>query len=53
MGGELYEEGTFYAIVSGDSPDEIVGVFVLETRGAERERDTGGFIVYRDPTIRP
>ena len=53
VGGEVYEEGTFYAIVSGNSPDEIVGVFVLETQGSERERDTGGFIVYRDPSVRP
>ena len=39
------EEGTFYAIVSGDDPDEIVGVYVLETGD---QRDTSGFIVYRD-----
>lgn len=42
-----YEEGNYYAIVSGDGAEEIVGVFVLEADGA---RDTGGFIVYRgDP----
>lgn len=54
-GGGIYEEGKFYAIVSGDSPDEIVGVFVLETdTGIDiRSRDTGGFIVYRDPVVQP
>ncbi|MEQ6247380.1 hypothetical protein ABMC89_00670 [Sulfitobacter sp. HNIBRBA3233] len=52
-GGDVYEEGKFYAIVSGDAPDEIVGVFVLETQGTQRTRDTGGFIVYRDPAVRP
>jgi len=42
-----FEEGNYYAIVSGDGATEIVGVFVLEADGA---RDTGGFIVYRgDP----
>ncbi|MEH6645097.1 hypothetical protein [Sulfitobacter sp.] len=47
--GEIiaYEEGNYYAIVSGDDADEIVGIFVLE---ALDTRDTGGFIVYRgDP----
>lgn len=47
-----YETGTFYAIVAGDDPDEIVGVFVLEARSFDT-RDTGGFIVYRDPDIQP
>ena len=42
-----YETGNYYAILSGDGADEIVGVFVLEADGA---RDTGGFIVYRDDT---
>jgi hypothetical protein len=45
--GDTYEEGTFYAIVAGDDPDEIVGVFVLEATEFDT-RDTGGFIVYRD-----
>lgn len=48
-GGEVqYETGNYYAIVSGDNADEIVGVFVLE--GAVESgnaRDTSGFIVYR------
>jgi hypothetical protein len=50
--GSAYEEGTFYAIVAGDDPDEVVGVFVLEATSFDR-RDTGGFIVYRDPDIQP
>lgn len=46
-GGGVYENGTFYAIVSGDA-DEIVGVYVLEAEGQDIiSRDTGGFIVYR------
>ena len=43
--GARLETGKFYAIVSGDNPDEIVGVYVLEAAG---NRDTSGFIVYRD-----
>jgi hypothetical protein len=45
-----YEEGLYYAIVSGDDPDEIVGVMVLtnDVEGAATVRDTSGFIVYRD-----
>ena len=49
-----YETGQFYAIVAGDDPDEIVGVFVLETQNQDiNARDTGGFIVYRDPDVQP
>lgn len=51
-GVTAYEKGTFYAIVAGDDPDEIVGVFVLEAANFDT-RDTGGFIVYRDPDIQP
>jgi len=51
INGEVFEEGKFYAIVAGDDPDEIVGVFVLENDLGYR--DTSGFIVYRDPDIRP
>jgi predicted small lipoprotein YifL len=50
--GSNYETGTFYAIVAGDDPDEIVGVFVLEAASFDT-RDTGGFIVYRDPDVQP
>jgi len=45
-----YEEGNYYAIVSGDDASEIVGVFVLE---AADTRDTGGFIVYRGDPVTP
>jgi hypothetical protein len=52
--GGIYETGTFYAIVSGDDPDEVVGVFVLESQGTEIiSRDTSGFIVYRNPAVQP
>ncbi len=55
-GGQQYESGKYYAIVSGDDPDEIVGVLVMENtddfEGATT-RDTSGFIVYRDPAIQP
>ncbi|MEP1768617.1 MAG: hypothetical protein ABJJ53_18515 [Sulfitobacter sp.] len=51
LNGEIFEQGKFYAIVAGDDPDEIVGVFVLENELGYR--DTSGFIVYRDPDIRP
>ncbi|KEJ90317.1 hypothetical protein [Sulfitobacter donghicola] len=52
--GTIYEEGKFYAIVAGDNPDEIVGVFVLEAQGQDiTSRDTGGFIVYRDADVQP
>jgi hypothetical protein len=49
-----YETGKYYALMSGDDPDEIVGVVVLEN-SAEFDnvtvRDTSGFIVYRDPAL--
>ena len=48
---QQYETGNYYAIVSGNGPNEIVGVMVLEN-SAEFDvatvRDTSGFIVYRD-----
>lgn len=47
-----YESGNYYAIMSGERGQEIVGIMVMET-GAEEEgvtaRDTSGFIVYRGP----
>ena len=53
---QQYEEGNYYAIVSGNGPNEIVGVLVLEN-SAEYDnatvRDTSGFIVYRDPAATP
>lgn len=47
---EVFETGTYYAIISGDSADEIVGVMVLENSIdpiADSVRETSGFIVYR------
>ena len=48
---QSYEEGKYYAIVSGEDPNEIVGVVVL-TNSAEIDnveiRGTSGFIVYRE-----
>ncbi|NIY72289.1 hypothetical protein HCZ30_07550 [Marivivens donghaensis] len=53
--GETYEEGTYYAIMAGDTTDpndggEIVGVLVVENSGNLDIgwQETGGFIVYRD-----
>ncbi|MCV2887184.1 hypothetical protein [Ruegeria aquimaris] len=46
---QIFEEGNYYAIVSGDNVDEIVGVVVLETTKdpmASSVRETSGFIVY-------
>ncbi|WP_373352915.1 hypothetical protein [Pseudoroseicyclus sp. CXY001] len=51
--GELvtYEEGSYYAILAGDGPDELVGVFVIESADPRFEnnnaQETGGFILYR------
>lgn len=45
-----FEAGNFYAIMSGDNAQEIVGVFVLETTVdpvAQSVRDTSGFVIYR------
>lgn len=48
-----FEEGTYYAIVSGDNADEILGVVVMENSADPRVggtvRETGGFIVARQP----
>lgn len=46
----IFEEGNYYAIVSGDEAEEVVGVVVLETTldpVATSVRETGGFIAYR------
>ncbi|WP_299561135.1 hypothetical protein [uncultured Sulfitobacter sp.] len=47
---QVYEEGNFYAVVSGDEPSEIAGVLVV-TNDVDFEnvttRETAGFIVYR------
>ena len=50
--GELYEDGTYYAVISGDDAGEIVGIIVVESQDpregmeAVTVRETGGFIVY-------
>lgn len=44
-----FEQGNYYAVMSGDNPDEIVGVMVVTTGldpAATTVRETGGFIVY-------
>ncbi|MEL0436345.1 hypothetical protein [Phycobacter sp. K97] len=48
---QTYESGNYYAIVSGDNAEEIVGVVVLENTidpAAGTVRETGGFIVYNN-----
>ncbi|MGJ8594546.1 hypothetical protein [Sulfitobacter sp.] len=39
------ETGNYYAVMSGDDPDEIAGVIVVT--GSDTVRETAGFIVYR------
>ena len=59
--GGRVEEGKFYAVMSGDDPNEIVGVYVLEGSPGDSDaagelgtaRDTSGFIIYRGPTDTP
>lgn len=50
-GVEVYESGTYYAIIAGEDASEIVGVFVVESQDPRFEnvtaQETGGFIVYR------
>lgn len=52
--GEIveFEAGNYYAVVSGDSAEEIVGVVVTESQvgvpAGVTVRETGGFIVYRN-----
>ena len=53
-----YEQGNFYAVISGDATaggnDEIVGVIVVESADPRYKdvmaRETGGFLLYRSPT---
>lgn len=50
VGSDDYETGNYYAIVSGDDAEEIVGVLVVESddpRFGVPARETGGFIVTR------
>lgn len=48
---ETFESGSYYALVSGDSADEIVGVIVVEATDPRADsvtvRETGGFVLYR------
>ena len=51
-GEEDYEAGNYYAVVSGDNAEEIVGIIVVESddprfTGDVTARETGGFIVTR------
>lgn len=48
---EVYEDGKYYAIVSGTNADEVVGIVVVEAEDPRADgvtvRETGGFILYR------
>lgn len=50
-GTTTFETGNYYAIVAGDTPDEVVGVIVVEGEDPLCDnctaRETGGFIAYR------
>ena len=49
VGTELYEQGEYYAVISGsDAGQEIVGVIVVTSPSdTATARETGGFILYR------
>ncbi|NRB03631.1 MAG: hypothetical protein HRU30_10250 [Rhodobacteraceae bacterium] len=45
-----FETGNYYAILSGDSAQEMVGIYVVtgeDVVGDGQARETGGFIIYR------
>ncbi|MGD9917373.1 MAG: hypothetical protein AB7U46_05095 [Paenirhodobacter sp.] len=45
-----FESGNYYAIVSGDNAEEVVGIIVVtatDPRGAYTTRETGGFLLTR------
>lgn len=47
-----FERGKYYAVVSGDNAEEVVGILVAETqgndpRGSFTTRETGGFLLTR------
>ncbi|WP_068111794.1 hypothetical protein [Tropicimonas marinistellae] len=48
---EEFESGNYYAVISGDDAEEIVGVIVVESEDPRYEsvtvRETGGFILSR------
>lgn len=48
LDGEEFESGKYYAIISGDNADEVVGIIVVNSElGSVTVRETGGFILYR------
>ncbi len=50
---EVYENGKYYAVVSGTDPDEVTGIIVVTADDPRFDgvtvRETGGFILYRKP----
>lgn len=45
---EVFEEGKYYAVISGDDADEVAGVIVVTSSvDGVTWRETGGFILYR------
>ena len=48
-----YEAGSYYAIVAGPNADEVVGIIVVTSTDPRSPnvtaRETGGFILYRQP----
>jgi hypothetical protein len=49
-----FENGKYYAVLSGTNPDEVAGIIVVESEdarfdGSVTARETGGFILYRSP----
>ena len=48
IGSEVFDSGKYYAVLSGDDADEIVGVLVVTSDIASTTvRETGGFLLYR------
>lgn len=49
VGGEQFEDGTYYAVMSGEGTNsEIAGIIVVTSSyDTAIQRDTGGFILYR------
>lgn len=48
VGGQLYESGAYYAVISGSDASEIVGVIVVTSPSdTATARETGGFILYQ------
>ncbi|WP_099826332.1 hypothetical protein [Oceaniglobus indicus] len=53
LGNSEFESGNYYAVVSGQDAAEITGVVVITSTDPRPDfgtvRETGGFIVYRNP----